>query len=124
MYNLKKELDALGHAVNLTTTHSAVECIPLPRLTIRCTSILVDNPDAALLKAIDAKKELCIPLLSNFKPLGFIFHVLAFNSYGAAHNDVRVVLSELSAKAQSRTHSHCFQCHYFFSPMPLKDFPF
>ncbi len=60
------------------------------------------NLNNAILKAIEEKENLYLPILSNFKPLGFIFQVLAFHSSGAAYQKVCIFLTELSSKAQSR----------------------
>ena len=112
IYNVKEEqLDTPGHAIDLTTTHPSDDnAYRYFDFTIRSTAKLADidstspiNPNAALLNAIEAKKQLYLPILSNFKPPGFIFQALAFNTHGAAHQDVRAFLTELSAKAQSRT---------------------
>jgi hypothetical protein len=82
MYNVKEEqLDAPGHAVDLTTTRPSDDnAYRSFDFTIRSSATLTDiistspiNPDAVLLKAFLTKQQLDIPLLSNFKPLGFIF---------------------------------------------------
>jgi hypothetical protein len=50
----------------------------LPTLSLALTSLLSSTP----ISPSSAKQQLYFPLLSNFKPPGFIFQVLAFNSHG------------------------------------------
>ncbi len=55
-------------------------------------------------------------LLTSLKPLGFIFKVLAFNTFGAAHEHVHDLLSELQNKAHSRLpHPTAFNATNFLS---------
>jgi hypothetical protein len=52
--------------------------------------------------AFKDKEKTYLPLLTSLKPPGFIFKVLAFNTFGAAHQHVHDLLSDLQNKAHFR----------------------
>jgi hypothetical protein len=110
--------------MDLTTQHPSIDYSSRYfDVTIRSTLTLDDlkpsspiNPNDAFLTAFKDKEKTYLPLLTSLKPPGFIFKVLAFNTFGAAHQNVHDLLSELQNKAHFRLpHPTAFNATNFLS---------